>query len=151
MGMKVIRNFYIGIVLILFLPLMNIFSQEEEAEKIVLTSLVTARLKNNLPVLTLDEQLIKTARDYSKELAFRGALSHRDLRGGRAAERFAWTRRTVILGEILGAGEDLTSLTPAWLNSPGHRKILLGTQWKAWGLGVTLQSKVWIAVVLFLE
>jgi uncharacterized protein YkwD len=125
--------------------------QDSEPETLLESLLSQARSQENLPSLTRDVQADRTAALYAAELARLGVLSHRDGRGRSAADRFAWTGRLVTVGEILGAGEDLKSLVPAWMASQGHRNILLSSRWDSWGLGLARSGRIWVAVVLFLE
>lgn len=140
-----------ALLLFILLGLPLALEAEEAALGSLASSLAAVRRSEGLKDLPRDLQADATAASYAADLAKRGLLSHRDARGGRAADRFAWTGRLVTMGEIIGAGENLESLVPAWLDSPGHRKILLSPRWKSWGMGLVKTGLIWVAVVLFLE
>jgi hypothetical protein len=103
-----------------------------------------------LSQLVEDQRLQRTASLYAAELVARGVLSHVDERGRRALERFRDQGGTSILvGEIIGSGPDLQSITAAWENSQSHREVVGNPLWTHCGGGLALggDSDVW--VVLF--
>lgn len=100
----------------------------------------------------LEEELLlsKTALSYSQELKARGVLSHKDLSGKRAAQRF-YDHSGMFneVGEILGAGPEVDDIFAAWLKSPSHKALLEDPSWKYIGYGITPYSGGILVVVLF--
>jgi len=108
------------------------------------------RAQRGLPELDRDPLLERTAAAYAVDLKRRGVLSHVDERGRRALERFhAAGGTTVLVGEILGGGAALPSVTAAWEASAGHREVVLNPLWTHCGAAVFRSGAAAVWVVLF--
>ena len=109
------------------------------------------RVSRGLPRLSLDPKLAKAAKEWSMELASKGKLEH-----GAFAERM---RSIGYLykyecGEIIAyyseSSYDLARIfVDAWLDSPGHRKIMLTAKHGSMGVGVSKGKDGYYAVVDF--
>jgi hypothetical protein len=99
-----------------------------------------------------DELLSATARKWAARLAQTGVLSHRGNDGFSALDRYRALGGTETrVGEILGAGPNLTEIEKAWKASDEHRAVALAPDWThiGWGRGKAKGKEVW--VVLFCE
>lgn len=104
-------------------------SSPERATALELVTLVNAeRVRRSLPAFQWHELLWTAANAHSTEMAANDAMRHQGDDGSNAGDRiaaagFVWSA----WGENLGAGHtDPAQLLTSWLNSPGHRTILLG-------------------------
>jgi hypothetical protein len=108
------------------------------------------REQRGLPELSTDPLLERTAAAYAADLKRRGVLSHVDQRGRRALGRFhAAGGTTVLVGEILGSGADLPSVTAAWEASASHRDVVLNPLWTHCGAAAAQSASTAVWVVLF--
>ncbi len=113
-----------------------------------------ARLREGLTVLETSPVLARTAREYARELAAAGRLSHRDSRGGSALERQRDRGGAALrVGEVLGAGPDPARVARAWLDSGRHRAVLLDPGWTHLGVGTAPAGggqRVWVVLAAVL-
>jgi len=96
-----------------------------DAEAAIATMTNATRAARDLPRLRRDDHIGDAARRWSVRMADTGAFVHSDLgwsRGRRAGENIAYS------GTARGAYE-------AWLDSPPHRRNLLGPRWRFVGIG----------------
>lgn len=108
------------------------------------------RTQRELPELDTDPLLERVAAAYAVDLSNRGVLSHVDKRGRRALQRFhAHGGTTVLVGEILGSGAALPTVTAAWEASPSHREVVLNPLWTHCGAAAVRSSSTAVWVVLF--
>ena len=108
------------------------------------------RIRRGLPQLGVDPLLEEAAAAYAADLGRRGVLSHVDERGRRALERVqAAGGTTVLVGEILGSGAALGSVTAAWEASTDHREIVLNPLWTHCGSAALRYGTTTVWVVLF--
>jgi uncharacterized protein YkwD len=100
------------------------------------------RRANGLPAVTLVSELTQAARRHSRDMADNDFFSHTGSDGSNAGQRMreagydwaAW-------GEIIAAGyRDAASAVNAWLNSPGHRAIMLSSSYEDFGVGYAVNS-----------
>lgn len=117
-------------------------SSPELASALELVALVNAdRVGRGLPAFSWHELLWAAANGHSKEMAANGVMRHQGDDGSNAGDRitaagFVWSA----WGENLGAGyTDPGQLLTGWLNSPGHRTILLGN-YRYVGIAVVMSS-----------
>jgi hypothetical protein len=122
------------------------------------------RAAHGLAPLAPEPALERAAAAYAAVLAASGRLAHRDGEGqGPLARYRAAGGSAARVGEILGAGPDLASVTAAWEASPAHAAAALDPRWTCVGAGsapqreapgpdgsdTASQARVW--VVLFAE
>lgn len=120
------------------------------SESSILKWINSERLNYKLPELSVDEKLKITAMLYSKELANREELSHKDSNGGNGLTRYMDNGGTSLrVGEIIGAGGSITKIEKAWLKSNTHRDVILDPNWTHCGFGITRKGKVFVVVVMF--
>jgi hypothetical protein len=108
------------------------------------------RARRQLPQLAADPLLERTASAYASDLSDRGVLSHVDEQGRRALQRYqAQGGTTVLVGEVLGSGAALTTVTAAWEASPGHLDIVLKPLWTHCGAAAARSGSTVVWVLLF--
>jgi hypothetical protein len=116
----------------------------------VSTWLDQMRSGQGLSALRIDPVLERSAAEYAADLAERGVLSHVDALGRRALQRVRDHGGTaVLIGEILGSGPDVRSITSAWEQSISHSEVTANPLWTHYGAASAAhgQNQVW--VVLF--
>lgn len=100
------------------------------------------RASRGLAPVDLEAHLVEAARLHSQDMAANGYFSHDSQDGRTFADRieeagYAWTAA----GEIIAAGyaspEDVVQ---GWMNSSGHRGILLGSSYEHVGVGYAYQA-----------
>jgi uncharacterized protein YkwD len=103
------------------------------------------RASAGLSALSHDRHLARAARRYSTTMVRQGFFDHVSPSGstlGSRAKAAGWSGQT--LGETIGwgAGELATpsAIVSGWMNSPPHREILLGGEFRKVGLGVASGS-----------
>jgi hypothetical protein len=123
------------------------------------------RAARHLDPLPTEPALERAAAAYAALLASSGRLAHRDGAGRGALARYrAAGGSAARVGEILGAGPDLESVTAAWEASPAHAAAALDSRWTHVGAAsapqtsapaapgrVQSSSSVRVWVVLFAE
>ena len=104
----------------------------------VLALVNSERAKQNLKPLTLNEKLDTAADRYSKRMADGDFFSHTDQGNGSTMVQrvnqtgYQWTT----LGENIAVGQpNPEEVVQAWMNSPGHRRNILNSQFTHMGLG----------------
>jgi uncharacterized protein YkwD len=105
----------------------------------LLRELNAARAEYGLPAVRDDTRMDEGARGHSRAMALSGQVTH-----GRWSGRVAATsKHASSIGEVLGwlAPQDpryeATWLVNAWLGSPIHRPVVLGTSFSRVGIGRT--------------
>ena len=105
------------------------------SESALLRAVNATRVQHGLAPLRIDGSLTHAARYYSRRLLaidrlehgdFAGRLRGFDVRGAVLAENLAWGTGSYARAE---------AIVRAWLNSPPHRRNLLGKAFKRIGLG----------------
>lgn len=106
-------------------------------------SLINAqRRDHSLPALATASELTQAARRHSQDMADSGVFSHTGSDGSRPGERiedacYDWTA----WGEIIAAGYTTPeSVVNAWMNSDGHRAIILSDDYLDFGAGYVRDS-----------
>jgi uncharacterized protein YkwD len=97
------------------------------------------RHEAGLAPVTIHPVLMSCAQQYSEVQAAQGAISHTGPDGSKPGQRM--TRcgyRWRVYGENLAAGfSNPDELVAAWMNSPGHRKVILLPRVREIGVGHT--------------
>jgi hypothetical protein len=121
-----------------------------ETDPAVPTWLDQTRTRQGLSVLRVDPVLERAAAEYAADLAERGVLSHVDVFGRRALQRVRDHGGTaVLIGEILGSGPDVQSITSAWQQSISHSEVAANPLWTHYGAAYAPHGHNMVWVVLF--
>jgi uncharacterized protein YkwD len=96
------------------------------------------RNSHGLPSLALVSELTQAARRHSRDMADHNFTSHTGSDGSNAGERmreagYNWTTWAEIIG--WGSGSNTESMVDWWMNSPGHRSIILSSYYTDFGVG----------------
>ena len=93
--------------------------------------------------LELDKQLSKVARKHAWEMNRANSLFHTP------SGKLGWrVTRWNHLGENVGAGQTVTALHQAFMNSPSHRSNVLGRDYRHVGVGVVKDDNyMWVTIV----
>ena len=97
--------------------------------------------------MAVDALLSRAASAWAAQLAASGVLGHRGNDGMSALDRYRALGGTEVrVGEILGAGPTLGDIEKAWMKSPEHRALALGSSWThvGWGSAVSDREQVWV-------
>ena len=137
--------------LILFLFLAPLISPADEPkfkltdqEKKLLELTNAERMKEDLPPLKINVTLMKLARDHSKNMAKQGKLEH-ELDDKTPRDRLVksgYPFRT--FGENIAYEEgamDLAAVMKGWMDSPGHKKNILGKDFTEIGISLASNGK----------
>lgn len=104
--------------------------------RVVLDQLNAVRSRNGLPKLALDPSLTRSAQGHACTMARAGSFTH-DGGGGAKARMKRAGCRTRMSGENIAMGFASGARTmDLWMNSPGHRQIILTRGFTRVGLGV---------------
>lgn len=103
-----------------------------------------------LSLLRVDPLLGQTARRHAEDLSARGEISHLGAGGTTVLERWRAAGGTSLrVAEIVGAGESLSAVERAWMESPSHREVVLDPLWTHVGWGSARRGDMVVHVVLF--
>ncbi len=95
------------------------------------------RIKNNLPPLVADEELIYVARAHSKDMFARGYFSHYTPEGKDPFDRMKQAGvKYRAAGENLALAQTLHIAHTGLMNSPGHRANILNVHFGRVGIGI---------------
>jgi uncharacterized protein YkwD len=111
---------------------------DDQAKEQAMAQAINAeRAANGLPAVALSQKLTQAARYHSRDMADNNYFSHTGLTGSSPGDRITqacyewWT-----YGEIIAAGSaDVTTILDLWMNSAGHRAIILDPDYKDFGVG----------------
>ncbi|WP_084392645.1 CAP domain-containing protein [Nocardiopsis listeri] len=96
-----------------------------------------ARSRNGCDPLEVDERLTRTAREHSRHMAGRGTVTHVGSQGRSYTERAKAAGYDRPSGEVIAAGYETASETVRnWLESSGHRKVIMNCDSVDTGVGV---------------
>ena len=105
------------------------------------------RARNGLSALPLDSQLSAIARAKSQEMMVKGYFAHESPTWGKAASMltaFGYAYNGV--GENIAHHATVEKAEAAFLSSTAHRIIMLGSQWKKVGIGVSTDQNGYVYV-----
>ncbi len=116
---------------------------QAEFERAVLDAINAVRAEHDLPALIINPNLSQAAQSHSVDMAQNGCFSHTGCLDGSSvgdretASGYTWCR----CGEIIAAGYmDADAVVEAWMNSDGHRAIILNTAYVDFGAGWAYES-----------
>lgn len=111
------------------------------AESQFVAALNEARAAQGLPALSVAGDLTSVARSHSTRMADGDNLHHNPNLGSHVSN---WQK----VGENVGKGPSVSSIHSAFMNSPGHRANILGSDWTQVGVGVDVRDgTVWVTQV----
>lgn len=111
-------------------------------EQDTLNLINTHRREHGLPSLFVTSELTQASRRHSQDMADNGIFSHTGSDGSSAGDRmddacYEWSA----WGEIIAAGYTTPeSVVNAWMNSGGHRSIILSDDYRDFGAGYVRDS-----------
>ena len=115
------------------------------------------RRRKRLKTLNWDNDLARVARKYSQQMAKGNFFSHFDKNGNGVEERadaakISWSKIGENLFFCIGIEDFNAAAVRGWLNSPEHRRNLLGKDWTDTGIGIaeSRDGKIYITQV-FIE
>lgn len=109
---------------------------DEYAEKTMLTLMNIERQKQNLPILVRSERLEFVARNHAKDMFERGYFSHYNPEGLSPFDRMDKEGvKYTSAGENLALAPSVVLAHQGLMNSPGHRKNILSTDFYQVGIG----------------
>ncbi|MGH2730543.1 MAG: CAP domain-containing protein [Actinomycetota bacterium] len=101
------------------------------------------RADNGLPTLRLDPELTRAARSHTRKMVRSAKLFH--------TATDTLKRRIVnwvVLGENVGVGGSVQSLTDAFMASPAHKANILYSTFRHVGVGVKqMDGRMWVTVI----
>ena len=115
----------------------------DKFDKDVLNLVNQERKKRNLKLLSLSEKLDTAADLHSQDMAENGYYSHRSKDGSRAGDRmrrqgYQWR----MWGENIARGQrSAEEVVEAWMNSSGHRSMILNEKFTHVGVGYANPSR----------
>ena len=135
-------------------PALNAF-ERQAAETIKITN--EFRRRNGLPPFEEDPVCSAAAFDHAEDMARRSYFDHFGPGGSSPTSRYqrrnAAGQRVIRVTENIARGNGTTpeSALRMWLNSPGHRKHLVGTEMNHIGVGVANGSCFFAACTYFVQ
>lgn len=108
-------------------------------ERAVIDRVNAIRADHGLPALALDERLARAADRHSRRMARAHTLTHRVGGEGRLRSRLRWAVGDAKVGEVILWGKGAVrsaEIVRAWMRSPGHRDLLLSSQFAVAGIGI---------------
>ena len=119
----------------------------KESERDFARKINTARGIVGTRRLELDKELSRVARKHAWEMNRANSLYHTPSR------KLGWrVTRWNHLGENVGAGQSVTSLHQAFMNSPSHRSNVLDRDFRHVGVGVAQDDNyMWVTIVFEAE
>lgn len=118
-------------------------SDDPAMERATLDAINDVRADNGLPPLSRNEKLTQAARYHANDLADHNMTGHNGSDGSDPVDRingvcYSWMG----IGEIAGYGfgGDLDRMMDAWMDSPGHRGIILSPHYSEFGAGFAINS-----------
>lgn len=94
------------------------------------------RAKKKLPPLELDEKLCKAADVRAEDISYAEKLEHKRKDGSNWQTVLdEYNIEWMVNGECLGTGRTPQIMSDLWMNSNGHRKIMLDERYKKIGVG----------------
>lgn len=113
-------------------------------ERDVFELLNAARAEKRLPALDWDNSLAELARMHSRNMANEKFFSHRGQDGSFVDDRakklgiFSWRAIGENIAFLQGYDNPAELAVERWLNSPAHRKNVLGERWTESAVGVAI-------------
>lgn len=127
-----------------------------EMEEQVRQQINAIREKEGLSQLRNNEKLAEVARNYSQKMAEQNFFSHTSPEGSTMVQRVNSAGIFYfIIGENLFKGTNLSQpvqiAVKGWMESPGHRKNILRSEYRETGIGVWRQGNTYYFTQLFMR
>lgn len=122
----------------------------KEIERAVFKVINETRAANGVPAVDWFEPVAKMARLKAREVLETGEFSHISKKYGFCTDMYNRAGLKYVAGDEISAGSDTMApdidalakrLVHWWLNSPGHRRVLLGKEFKQVGVGVAYANR----------
>lgn len=111
----------------------------------LLATINAERTSRGLSPVALRDDLLCAAQDHSADIGGREVCSHEGASGAGPGERVDACDGSGWSGEIVACGQTTPrQAVDGWLNSPGHRGIMLDADQKT--IGVAMSNNYWTAV-----
>jgi uncharacterized protein YkwD len=112
-----------------------------ELEQEIFENVNAVREKNGLPQLEWNPDLLAAAREHSRRMVELDFVSHDDPEHGSAGERLrregiGWIAVGENIFVMRGVGNPAAKAVEGWLNSPGHREVMLTRDFRNSAVGV---------------
>ena len=130
------RSWLLGVLVALSGTPAEAMSLTPAVEQAILLRVNAIRHSAGLSPLRACQRLVVVARRHSRYLARIHRLDHLSADGTPAQVRIWQTLRASVVGETLAVGPGARWIVTAWMNSPPHRAILLGSSFRWVGIGV---------------
>lgn len=118
-------------------PLKNELSIDEKSEDRMLSLINSERAKVGVPILVVSTKITEVARAYSRDMLERHYFSHISPEGTDAGDRLVIAGISyAVAGENLAYAPDVEIAHQGLMNSEGHRKNILDSQFHHIGIGV---------------
>ena len=118
-----------------------------EVRESVLCLVNAERAQRGLPAFKVQAQLAKSAEGHAKDMVRRGYFSHTSKDGRELADRVrsaGYLKGKWSIGENLAWGTGVlatpANIVKAWMESPGHRAIVLAPNFRDAGIGLAIGS-----------
>jgi uncharacterized protein YkwD len=115
------------------LPALPVAKAASSPQAQMFSAMNAARARNGVPVAGISKSLTVASTRYAQTLAKEHLFQH--------ATRIRTSRAYSVVGEILarspGKRASIDPIVQAWLDSPVHRPILLGSEFQQVGLGMS--------------
>ncbi|WP_226578417.1 CAP domain-containing protein [Halobacillus litoralis] len=124
------------------LPKMELLSKQDwlniqkGMQKQIMTITNDLRVKNELPVLTYHQDAAEVAFSHSRDMNENNYFSHYSQNGDGLKERLGGIEYKKAGENIAAQYPDAVAAIHGWINSPGHRKALLDSEYTHLGVGV---------------
>jgi uncharacterized protein YkwD len=114
-------------------------------EEDLLATINQERTSRGLSPVALNDELVCAAQHHSEDIGGRKECSHDDADGSGPGERVEACGGGGWSGEIVACGQTTPrDAVDGWLNSPGHKAIMLDPDQKT--VGVAMSENYWTAV-----
>lgn len=107
-------------------------------ERAVVDRVNAVRAQHGLAPLTVERKLSRAADRHSRRMARARVLAHRVWGEGTLAGRLRWASGGARVGEVIfwgRGGASSAEMVRAWMDSPGHRELLLSAGFERAGIG----------------
>lgn len=112
-------------------------------ERAVIDRINQVRSQHGLGPLRLDSKISSSASRHSQRMQSRRTLSHQLPGEASLSQRLNWAVGSASTAEVIAwrsRGARSSQLVRAWMDSPGHRTVLLSSRYRSAGIGIATGS-----------